>query len=312
MSSNMKAERIAVVVVLGIIVLVLLSGCGNLSPVASFTYTPSSGQSPLTVSFNASSSHDPDGTIVTYQWAFGDGTNGTGVTTSHIYTTTSNRTYSVTLTVTDNGGSEATETHVVSVTPPPPNSPPVASFTRTPSSGEAPLSVSFNASGSYDSDGSITSYTWSFGDGGSGAGVTASHTYSSAGAYTARLTVTDNDGATGIATHSILAQTPTPTPSQIDVVITASESKIDILDYKIEKHMSWDELVGHAKNITTSTIGTIFIKGRLLDNSGVQVDTTSDMISDVLPNATFAFTLYIWDPEGVQTIDIYAIDTYTF
>jgi len=308
----MKTKVTAVTIVLGMTLLVLLAGCGNLSPVASFTCNPSSGQSPLTVSFNASSSHDSDGTIVTYQWTFGDGSNGTGVTASHIYTTTSNHTYSVTLTVTDDGGSQATANHVVSVTPPPPNSPPVASFTRTPSSGEAPLGVSFNASGSYDSDGSITSYVWDFGDGRSGTGVTASHTYSSSGTYTARLTVSDNHGATGTITHSVIVQTPTPSPSQIDVVITASESKIDILDYKIEKHALWDELVGHAKNITTSTIGSVFIKGRLLDSGGVQLNTTSDMVSDVLPNATFAFTLHIWEPESVKTLDIYEITTYTW
>jgi len=220
-----KAKPTTVTVVMGMTLLVLLTGCGNLSPVVSFTCTPSSGQSPLTVSFNASSSHDSDGTIVSYQWTFGDGSNGTGMTASHIYTTTGNHTYSVTLTVTDDDGSQATATHVVSVTPPPPNSPPVASFTRNPSSGEAPLGVSLNASGSYDSDGSITSYVWDFGDGSSGTGVTASHTYSNSGTYTARLIVSDNHGATGTVTHSVIVQTPTPTPSpsQIDVVITASQ-----------------------------------------------------------------------------------------
>jgi len=199
----MKARLTRVTVVLGMVLLVLLTGCGNISPIASFTYTPSSGESPLTVSFNASSSDDSDGSIVTYQWTFGDGSNGTGATTSHIYTTTSNRTYSITLTVTDDGGAQATDSHLVSVTPPPPNSPPVASFTRTPSSGEAPLNVSFNASGSYDSDGSIVSYEWDFGDGGSDTGVTTSHTYQNAGTYTAVLRVTDNNGSTDTVSRSI-------------------------------------------------------------------------------------------------------------
>ena len=199
----MKVRLTGATLILGLVLLVFLTGCRNLSPVASFTYSPSSGHSPLTVSFDASASHDPDGTIVTYQWAFGDGSTGTDATTSHTYTTPSNHTYSITLTVTDDSGSQATANHVVSVTPPPPNSPPVASFTRTPSSGEAPLSVSFNASGSYDSDGFIASYTWSFGDGGSGSGVTASHTYSSAGTYAAQLTVTDDDGATDTTTIQV-------------------------------------------------------------------------------------------------------------
>jgi len=209
----MKARLTGATLLLGMILLVLLTGCGNFSPVASFTYTPSSGQSPLTVSFNASSSHDSDGTIVTCQWTFGDGSNGTGVTPSHIYTTTSNHTYSVTLTVTDDGGAQATDSHLVSVTPPPPNSPPVASFTRTPSSGEAPLNVSFDASTSYDSDGSITSYVWDFGDGGSGSDVAASHTYNSAGIYTAQLTVTDDDGATDSIAQTIQVSAPPPDPT---------------------------------------------------------------------------------------------------
>jgi PKD repeat protein len=87
----------------------------------------------------------------------------------------------------------------------------VASFTATPSSGEAPLGVSFNASGSYDSDGSITSYAWNFGDGSNGTGATASHTYNSAGTYTAQLTVTDNDGGSDFVTQTIQVSPSTST-----------------------------------------------------------------------------------------------------
>jgi len=72
------------------------------------------------------------------------------------------------------------------------NDSPVASFTYT-SSG---LTVDFDASDSYDPDGTITSYDWDFGDGNAGSGVTVSHTYASAGTYTVTLTVTDDDGAT--------------------------------------------------------------------------------------------------------------------
>jgi len=200
---TMKVKLTGATLILGMVLLILLTGCGNLSPIASFTCTPSSGQSPLTVSFNASSSHDPDGTIVTYQWTFGDESTGTDATTSHTYTATSNRTYSVTLTVTDDGGSQATTSHVVSVTAPLRNSPPVASLTCNPSSGEAPLNVSFNAAASHDPDGSIVSYEWSFGDGGSNTGVTTSHTYQNVGTYTAVLKVTDNDGSTDTAGCSI-------------------------------------------------------------------------------------------------------------
>jgi len=52
----MKGKRLVVTVALGMLVLVLLTGCGNLSPVASFTCSPSSGEAPLSVSFDASAS----------------------------------------------------------------------------------------------------------------------------------------------------------------------------------------------------------------------------------------------------------------
>jgi len=96
------------------------------------------------------------------------------------------------------------------------NNAPTASFTATPTSGEAPLAVSFNASGSSDSDGSITSYAWSFGDRGIGIlpGSTVSHTYggtyNGTRTYIAQLTVTDNDGATDTAARTIRVSSATP------------------------------------------------------------------------------------------------------
>ena len=84
------------------------------------------------------------------------------------------------------------------------NTPPVASFTASPTSGAAPLNVSLNASGSYDSDGTISSYSWNFGDGSAnGSGVTTSHSYTSSGTYTVTLTVTDDDDATDTETATI-------------------------------------------------------------------------------------------------------------
>ena len=93
-----------------------------------------------------------------------------------------------------------------------PNTPPTASFTATPTSGIVPLTVSFNGSASSDPDGSIASYAWSFGDGANGSGVTASHTYNSTGTFTAKLTVTDNRGATASSTAAI---TVNPDPNVV-------------------------------------------------------------------------------------------------
>ena len=92
----------------------------------------------------------------------------------------------------------------------PANQPPVASATATPSSGTAPLAVSFDGRGSTDADGTIATYAWTFGDSGTAAGSTAAHTYTAAGTYSARLTVTDNQGATHATTLTIVVS-PGPT-----------------------------------------------------------------------------------------------------
>jgi len=86
----------------------------NESPIADFTYSSSY----LSVDFNASASYDPDGTIVSYDWDFGDGFMGSGVTTSHMYTIAGN--YSVSLTVIDDDGAEANAVKNVMVIEEPP------------------------------------------------------------------------------------------------------------------------------------------------------------------------------------------------
>jgi len=80
---------------------------------------------------------------------------------------------------------------------------PTASFTATPTSGVAPLAVSFNASGSSDTDGTIISYTWDFKDGNTSSGQITNHTFNSAGSYSVKLTVTDNNGASSSTTKTI-------------------------------------------------------------------------------------------------------------
>ena len=72
------------------------------------------------------------------------------------------------------------------------------------------LGCSYDASGSTDSDGSIASFAWDFGDGKSGSGRTVSHTYTSGGTYSVRLTVTDNDGASASRTQDVSVEAPPP------------------------------------------------------------------------------------------------------
>ena len=90
------------------------------------------------------------------------------------------------------------------------NQPPAAAITATSTSGQAPLVVAFSGTGSADPDGTIQTYAWNFGDGGTATGGAVSYTYTRGGTYTAVLTVTDNQGATGSAQVVIVVSTPPP------------------------------------------------------------------------------------------------------
>ncbi len=95
--------------------------------------------------------------------------------------------------------------------PPPPNQPPQAAFTATPTG----LTVAVDSAGSTDPDGTVVARSWTFGDGGTATGATASHTYASAGTYTVTLTVADDDGATGTATRTVTVAAPPPPSSTL-------------------------------------------------------------------------------------------------
>lgn len=170
----------------------------NVAPVARFT----SSANLLSLSVDGRTSSDSDGTIAGYAWSFGDGGTATTATATHSYAAAG--TYTVSLTVTDNGGLTNTTSSSVTVTAPAANLAPTASFTSTVDN----LTASVNGSGSSDSDGSIASYAWDFGDGSTGTGVTATHAYAAGGTYSVKLTVTDNQGATGTTTASVTVVAP--------------------------------------------------------------------------------------------------------
>ncbi len=80
---------------------------------------------------------------------------------------------------------------------------PRAVFTANPVTGVAPLTVSFNAGASTDIEGTITSYSWSFGDGAAGSGAQTTHTFTAGGTYIVSLIVTDDSGGTDDTTATI-------------------------------------------------------------------------------------------------------------
>lgn len=212
---------------------VSISAVANQPPTAAASATPTSGLAPLAVNFTGSAS-DLDGTIASYAWSFGDGGTASVPNPSHTYVTAGN--YTATLTVTDNNGATGSSSVAISATTAG-NQPPTAGASATPTSGKAPLVVAFTGSGT-DSDGTIASYAWSFGDGGTSNSQNPSHTYSSPGNYTATLTVTDNGGATGSSTVGIsvtvnlpptatASGTPTSGSAPLNVTFTGSGADSD-------------------------------------------------------------------------------------
>jgi len=166
----------------------------NQPPVAIFTVEPLEPTANQEVTFDASAAADPDGTIVSYSWDFGDQTTGQGKMVKHTYKAAG--TYKVTLTVTDDKGatSSAFQNLVIKEPSLPPNQPPLVTFSFTPTNPKVNEPVKFDASGSTD-DGEIVRYQWEFGDGDTAEGQTTMHTYKTAGTFTVKLTVTDDRGA---------------------------------------------------------------------------------------------------------------------
>jgi PKD repeat protein len=180
-------------------------GSSNQPPVASFAATPTQPMVNAWVQFDATGSTDSDGSITSYSWNFGDGTTDTGNVAWHRFA--SSGTFVVTLTVTDNDG--ATDATSMAIQVGSANQAPVASFAYTPTNPLVNAWVQFDATGSSDSDGSIASYAWNFGDGTTDTGSVVWHRFSSAGTYLVTLTVTDNDGATNSTSQSVVVGGPT-------------------------------------------------------------------------------------------------------
>ncbi|MFC4406005.1 PKD domain-containing protein [Haloarchaeobius iranensis] len=297
-------------------------GGGNQPPVASFTVSASTVGVGETVEFDATGSEDADGSVSSYEWAFGDGATATGQTAAHAFEAPGS--YTVTLTVTDDDGATTDATKEITVesgggecgvtktrtetgtlsgdgdadeyaygartlepcevtlsltgdagtdfdiyvtydgrTPSPSdyddraydygsdeelvvdgtnvpadgslgllvdsysgsgdytftieevgtgddggdgNQPPIADVTLGDTSVGVGETLSVDGSGSTDPDGSVASHDWTFGDGATASGQTASHSYDSTGEYTVTLTVTDDDGATASTTETVVVE----------------------------------------------------------------------------------------------------------
>jgi PKD repeat protein len=257
----------------------------NTPPTASFT----SSSSFLTLSVNGTGSSDPDGSIVSQSWDWGDSTPaGSGATATHTYAASGS--YPVTLTVTDDRGATATTSRTVTVSEAP-NQPPVASFTHV----ESYLKTTVDGSASSDPDGSITTYAWSWGDGTpDGSGATANHTYAADGTYSVTLTVTDNKGtATSTSKSVTVAANVAPTASFTDsenlLALSVNGSASSDSDGTIAGYSwSWGDGTANSTGATAThayaTAGTYTVTLTVTDDQGLTGTSSRSVTVQGPPN----------------------------
>ena len=181
--------------------------------------------------------------------------------------------------------------------PPPANQPPVAVISG-PTAAAAGEVVTFDGTASSDPDGMIADYAWDFGDGTAGAGATVTHAFA-AGTFTVTLTVTDNLGDTGSATHDIIVSAPaTPLPPDpqpggpysgtVNTPITFDASASSDPDGTIVSY-SWDFGDGNTAAGVTATntyvmAGTFPVTLTVTDDAGLTASAqTEAVITDAAP-----------------------------
>ena len=217
-------------------------------PVANFSTNITSGSAPLTVQFTDKSTNNP----TSWRWNFGDGTNSTQRNTTHAYSITGN--YTVNLTVSNaNGTSSKLGTINISTKP---VVPPVANFSTNLTSGYVPLTVQFT-----DLSTNATSWKWSFGD---GSPLTTeynpTHTYSKAGTYTVKETVSNAAGKdTEVKTNYITVKSALQAPvADFSANITSGGAPMEVkfTDKSTGSPTEWKWNFGDGSQIIDGTTST--------------------------------------------------------
>lgn len=166
----------------------LLTGCGATAPVVSSINSPDTLETGESGTFEATIENEEDADEpLTYTWDYGDGSTGSGLLSNHSYGSTGQ--YTVQFRASNEGGADSSTASVTVVEPPQPAQ--ITSINANPNPVDEGNQVQFSSNVQGDSP---LEYSWSFGDGNSASGSSASHTYEEAGQYTVQLQASNNVG----------------------------------------------------------------------------------------------------------------------
>jgi PKD repeat protein len=258
----------------------------NQPPTAKLVVTPTEGNGPLTVTLNGVQSFDPDGSIVNYEWISSDGQRVFGASSSMTFVEAG--IYVVSLVVTDDKGEVSPNVAVQTITVG--SKPPVARFRFYPREGKAPLTVTLDASESFDPDGEIIHYEWRASNGQEATGQQTEMTFNEPGEYQITLIVEDNNGRkspefwqkvrvteSGGSPPEAIFDLPASGQVPFTLELDASES-FDPDDSQLVKY-EWTAHSGNGQFIGSMT--------------GVKIKPTIDTAND------YEITLTVTDEEGL-------------
>lgn len=248
-----------------------------------------------TATFDGSTSSDPEGQALSYEWNLGDGTTASTPTVTRTYAAAG--TYQVTLIVTDPDANQASITQSITLTRS--NTAPTPSFSYT----NTRFVVQANGGYSTDAEGDAISYAWTWGDGATGAGAAASHTYSQAGTYPVTLTTTDSLGAAASKTLMVGVAGNTAPMAAFSMRITGQTANFDASGSRDAEsdplEYTWDfgdGATGIGRTITHAYTGAGPYTVRLSVDDGQFTTQTSQSLqlnganNPPMPSFTYALT----------------------
>jgi PKD repeat protein len=255
----------------------------NVGPTAVMTVGAGTEEGDV-ITFSGTSTTDTasDLPLLSYSWSFGDSGTASGSTVTHAYA--DEGTYTAILTVVDDDGVSSTATMTMSIA----NAAPVATITNASTGHDDILpgsNVTFAGTGTDKGTTDTLTYKWEFGDGNVSTSPSTVHAYASAGNYTVKFTVTDNDGGTTTVTTVVWVKTlATATSGGQDALNDAPASSFDKKQDQAFLSELFDDLLDAiATNNTNQIDSRIHVLQVQIENKVTDEDLKAELL-DLLDN----------------------------